>query len=159
MPFLYVDFVVLTALTLGLSYHIARVNWFYMFHIQRIEKIRRMLVEMQTFREHYFGIQRSNDYSLIKLQEELVFKDKLTDPVISAYVDFLVGICPKKNIEKYLSELISVYATLSADLQVEMGLDQITILKVPVTMGFFINTLIGCIMTGLGAIKFIFLTN
>ena len=95
---------------------------------------------------------------MIKMQGDLIFKDELDDPVISAYVDHLVGICPKKNISGYLQELYSAYGSISDDLQMEMAFDQITILKVPITMGFFMNTLIGCLMGGLGAIKFLFLT-
>lgn len=104
-PFIYIDFVLLTSMTLVLVYHTARVNWFYDSHIFKIEKIKKMIKEMYIFREHYFGIDRGNAFSLIRLQDELVFQNDLTDPVISAYVDHLVGICPKKDIPKYLEEL------------------------------------------------------
>jgi succinate dehydrogenase hydrophobic anchor subunit len=72
-PFLYIDFVVLTLLTLVLLYFAARVNWFYSFHVFKIEKIKKMIKEMYTFREHYFGIDRGLEYSIIKMQDELVF--------------------------------------------------------------------------------------
>lgn len=82
IPFLYIDFTVLTILTLSLLYFAARVNWFYNFHIYKIEKIKKLIKEMYIFREHYFGIDRGEEYSMIKMQDDLIFEEDLSDPVI-----------------------------------------------------------------------------
>jgi hypothetical protein len=116
MPYLYTDFVVLTVLTLSQIYSIARVNWFYTFHIRRINRIKQLINDFRVFREHYFGDLSEDRFSMMKTQEDFIFSKELSDPVVSAYVSYITDIVPKKDIPGYLNELYNTYSIISNDL-------------------------------------------
>lgn len=156
-PFCYIDFVLLTILTLRLVYSAARVNWYYDFHFVQIEKIKKLIQEIYNFREHFFGIERSNKFSLIKKEGETVFRNEMSDPVVSAFVEQLAAICPKEKISEYLHDLMKTFKALAEEIEMEVEFNQIKILQVPVTMEFFMHMLIACVLSAVGAIEFIFI--
>jgi hypothetical protein len=157
LPLMYIDFVVFTVMILTLLYTVARVNRFFRLHIKKLEKLKLLIKEMNTYKAHYFGVEEDK-VPILAIQKEVIYEDKLKNRVIKAYCKKLLEICPRGQIGGYLDMVYGHICDLVNELERERIYDSITVIKVPVTMEFFMSMMIGCLVSGLGALKFLFLS-
>ena len=72
-----------------------------------------------------------------------------------AYIKKLQEMVPRDNMKEYLGYVFDVWHTVLTYISEERSLNLICILRIPIEMGFVVNTSIGMVLSGLGMLKVI----